>query len=322
MLLFSMVSLLRRKMEYQNFVSKIRDIVAEKMGPDFEVFTRRILKYNSVELESLLIKKGEMQVMPSIYLESFYREEENGTGLESVADSIIGLYYQCMDNMEERVNIDFSAEKARKHIIFRLLNYERNRELLKDSIYIRVNDLAAVYYYCTSEEGETISSVRLTEDNLSHFGIERDELYQLAKENTQRMFPYSVKTIKDVMENILEKKLELDGNDAESEVSEIKNLLNSENKMEMYVLTNSKGINGATCLLYDGLLDGIYREMECDFFILPSSIHEVLLIPVKENGDEEDYLKDMVKTVNRTQVSAQEYLSDSVYRYSRDSFKI
>lgn len=307
-------------MEYQKFISVIRDLVAEKMGPGYEVLTKKILKYNSVELESLLIRKGNDQIMPTIYLESFYKDEEEGKTTEEVADSIIDLYEKCIADMDVNVNIDFSGEAVRKNVVFRLMNYEKNRELLKDSIYIRVNDLAAVYYYCVVGDGETLSSIRLTERSLETFGIEKDELYGLAKENTARLFPSTMNNIKDVMKDIYQRNM-LNGSCKCENEEEIKSLLESEDRMEMYVLSNTKGINGATCLLYDGLLDSIRRELDCDFYILPCSVHEVILLPARDE-DETEYLANMVKSVNRTNVGPQDFLSDSVYRYSKDSFAI
>ena len=307
-------------MEYQKFISVIRDLVAEKMGPGYEVLTKKILKYNSVELESLLIRKGNDQIMPTIYLESFYKDEEEGKTTEEVADSIIDLYEKCIADMDVNVNIDFSGEAVRKNVVFRLMNYEKNRELLKDSIYIRVNDLAAVYYYCVVGDGETLSSIRLTERSLETFGIEKDELYGLAKENTVRLFPSTMNNIKDVMKDIYQRNM-LNGSCKCENEEEIKSLLESEDRMEMYVLSNTKGINGATCLLYDGLLDSIRRELDCDFYILPCSVHEVILLPARDE-DETEYLANMVKSVNRTNVGPQDFLSDSVYRYSKDSFAI
>ena len=307
-------------MEYQKFISVIRDLVAEKMGPGYEVLTKKILKYNSVELESLLIRKGNDQIMPTIYLESFYKDEEEGKTTEEVADSIIDLYEKCIADMDVNVNIDFSGEAVRKNVVFRLMNYEKNRELLKDSIYIRVNDLAAVYYYCVVGDGETLSSIRLTERSLETFGIEKDELYGLAKENTARLFPSTMNNIKDVMKDIYQRNM-LNGSCKCENEEEIKSLLESEDRMEMYVLSNTKGINGATCLLYDGLLDSIRRELDCDFYILPCSVHEVILLPARDE-DETEYLANMVKSVNRTNVGPQDFLSDSVYRYLKDSFAI
>lgn len=307
-------------MEYQDFINNIRTAVASKMGPEYEVFTRKVLKYNSVRLESLMIRKGDDQIMPSIYLESFYNEEEEGRTIDELSDNIIELYKRCIANVDVNVCLDFSREAVRENIVFRLINYEKNKELLEDSIYIKVNDLAAVYFYLASENGDTLSSIRLTRKNLRTFGLEEDELYDLAMRNTERIFRSTMRPIREVMKELYERQLMNKSEDDELS-EEIKSLLESGANIGMFVLTNTKGLNGATCLIYDGLLDRIHDIFEKDFYILPCSVHEVLLIPVK-GEDESERLEEMVKTVNRTNVSEQDFLSDSVYRYSKDSFKI
>jgi hypothetical protein len=89
----------------------------------------------------------------------------------------------------------------------------------------------------------------------------------------------------------------------------------------MYVLTNYKGINGASCLLYPEILDQIGDKLNADFYILPSSIHELILI-IDDGKMNPISLREMVCEVNQTQVAADEVLSDQVYYYSREKQRI
>jgi hypothetical protein len=96
-------------------------------------------------------------------------------------------------------------------------------------------------------------------------------------------------------------------------------ILNAEiktNQQKMYILSNHKGINGATCLLYENVLYEFAQLIQSDFYILPSSIHEIILVPYDKTISKET-LADMVKDVNRTQVARDEVLSDRVYFFSR-----
>lgn len=89
----------------------------------------------------------------------------------------------------------------------------------------------------------------------------------------------------------------------------------------MYVATNSKKLNGACVMLYDGLLRDFARKVGRSFYIIPSSIHEVILIPDTLDMDIR-YMKAMVKEVNGTEVALDEVLSDNVYRYDIDTDRI
>lgn len=86
--------------------------------------------------------------------------------------------------------------------------------------------------------------------------------------------------------------------------------------MPMYVLTNASKVNGSGILARDGVLDKIGELLGKNFYVLPSSIHEVLIVP--DNGDmQAKELESMVKEVNATQVAPADLLSDKVQYYDR-----
>ena len=81
----------------------------------------------------------------------------------------------------------------------------------------------------------------------------------------------------------------------------------------MFVLTNDTKVNGAAAILNDDIRQEIAEKVG-DFYMLPSSIHETLIIP-KDAGMEFKELEQMVQEVNQTQVAPGERLSDHVYEY-------
>ena len=90
----------------------------------------------------------------------------------------------------------------------------------------------------------------------------------------------------------------------------------SKQKYKMYILTNQKGINGASCLLYPDVMNKLSEEFQSDFYVFPSSIHELILVPTHDNKSNNEY-SNMVREINATQVAREEVLSDHVYYYSR-----
>ena len=95
----------------------------------------------------------------------------------------------------------------------------------------------------------------------------------------------------------------------------------SETPPTLYVLTNSDKLFGASVILYPHLLESIAKRMDCDFIILPSSIHEVLLIPDSSENKSLHY-DAIIQEVNLTQLSPEEILSDHAYYYQRNSDSI
>lgn len=80
------------------------------------------------------------------------------------------------------------------------------------------------------------------------------------------------------------------------------------------VLTNDQGVHGAGSLFYPGQMEEIGAQMGSDFFVLPSSVHEVLIFPDDGQTDYRD-LQMMVQQINEAEVAPADRLSDHVYHY-------
>ena len=142
--------------------------------------------------------------------------------------------------------------------------------------------------------------------------VDFDELYQLALFNTMREFPWKMDSlVRVITENIRKQE--------ESVLPEslLKELEEMENGVSMYVLTNDHCVNGATCILYDNVLRNFARVQDCNIFVLPSSIHEVMLVP--ENTETEpEFLAQLVVEANQSAVGLIDLLSDNIYYYDRE----
>lgn len=167
-----------------------------------------------------------------------------------------------------------------------------------------------------------MSSFMVKSGMLEMWGISREEIYEQALKNTERIFKPDMRNIKEIllsgcMETLSEEEqeefrgfLNLDIPEQDQRAEKSKEIL----PYEQYVLTNTAKINGATAILYPNLLQEIGEATQSNFFILPSSIHEVILM--KDNGDmNAEELQRMVMEINRTQVAPEEVLSDEVYSY-------
>ena len=143
------------------------------------------------------------------------------------------------------------------------------------------------------------------------------ELYRIAKNNTQRRYKGRVSNMMEIMGEIISNSTDNLHPDMVDVFFEMDSVY-EDNMMPMFVATNSKKVNGAGVILYDGLLRTFAEKIGGDFYILPSSVHEVIFVPA--NGDmDARYLIQMVKEVNATEVSPDEVLSDNVYMYHADT---
>ena len=149
--------------------------------------------------------------------------------------------------------------------------------------------------------------IQIDNSHMEMWGSNMMELLALSKRNTPRLFPWSCCGIEEVLTEMA------DGGD-EADLEGILKALCEE--VPMKVLSNERRLHGAVCMLYPGVLKEMADRMGGDFFILPSSVHETILLPDTGEGLN-GALRQMIREVNSTKVAPEEVLSDTLYRYDR-----
>ena len=260
-----------------------------------------VVKNNGLHLTGITIRNRESNMAPTIYLDGYFADYKDGRTMENICKEIVQMYEK------NKVQKDFSLEQVtdfknvKDRICFKLVNREKNAELLADTPYVEYQDLAVVFYILVSKDKSGITSITVRNSLMDMWGMDADILYYLAKKNTQRLFRGRVLSMMEVMAEII-------GDSADAF---------EDSAFPMYVATNVFKMNGACILLYDGVLKKFAEKIGGDFYILPSSVHEVIFVPA--NGDmNARYLIQMVKEVNTTEVAPDEVLSDNVYIYHAD----
>ena len=260
-----------------------------------------VVKNNGLHLTGITICNRESNMAPTIYLDGYFADYKDGRTMENICKEIVQVYEK------NKIQKDFSLEQVtdfknvKDRICFKLVNREKNAELLADTPYVEYQDLAIVFYILVSKDKSGINSITVRNSLMDMWGMDADILYHLAKKNTQRLFRGRVLSMMEVMAEII-------GNSADAF---------EDSAFPMYVATNVFKMNGACILLYDGVLKKFAEKIGGDFYILPSSVHEVIFVPA--NGDmDARYLIQMVKEVNATEVAPDEVLSDNVYIYHAD----
>lgn len=303
---------------FQEFSNQIIKAVKDRFPKETNIEIHKVLKNNSLELDSLVILEADRMMSPNFYLQYYYEEYNRGMEIEEIAQQIEELYYEVLST-EQSLELDMSYENCADKIVFRLVSGEKNTELLKNVPYIPFLDMAVIFYILVRSDEDGIGSIRISNQILKGWGKEVKELFLIARENTMRLFPRKMCSMFSVMNNVAE----YGGGRRNSEYFE--EISGSEKCIprEPYVITNSNGINGAAVLLYPDTLKEAGAFLENDYYLLPSSIHEWLAVPA-DISMEADTLHRMVWEVNASCVAKEEILSESVYYYDRnlDTIKI
>ena len=298
-------------MEFTNFTTLVQRELEKRAGENYRVKLNDVMKNNGVVLRGITLMQDDSNISPTIYLNPYYDAYENGdTTLGTVIDEVIDTYERNKINRSIDMKFFLNYETVRSRIIFKLINTEKNRELLRDVPYIPFHDLSIVFQCLVSEERFGNASILIHNVHLQLWKVNARELYECALENTPLLQGYELAD----MNTVLEEMKALGGIDDE----EIEDM---QQEVPMYVLSNKSRINGASCILYKDILKDFAMVVDKDLYVLPSSIHEVILLP-SDGTQESEQLKEMVREINQSQVEKEEVLSDSVYYYRRsdDSF--
>jgi len=279
----------------------------EQAHPDCTVETHEATKNNNLKLTGIAIREKGCNIVPNIYLEDFFKEYKDGKPLDEICQRITEIHQKTAptDNFDTSRIMDFSAVKEK--ICYRLVNAEKNAARLAEIPHRLWQDLAVVYYIPVSlEYVGGIPNIPIKNDLMGLWGVNEDMLYRHACVNTPALFPAEIMSLFGIAKSIL------------LETETPKETLPAEvpgNMPNLYVATNDRKINGAAVLLYDGILEKFASQINGDFYILPSSIHETLFLPVPPDSDEDD-MPGIVREVNTSGcVNPEEILSDNVYLY-------
>ena len=293
-------------MEIKEFAEKVCNAVKIELGKGYRVELKEVRKNNGVVLHGMLILSHKKNVVPTIYLDTFLEEYESGVFFSEIVRRLVSIYRR--DTPKGKIDMEFfrSFHEVKDRICYRLIGRKGNEELLADVPYIEFLDLALCFYYAYQGDALGEGSILIHNSHLELWDTCTAELLKLAQRNTPRLFPWECHSMSTVLKEIL-------GDEfcEESEEAACDDLFQED---PMWVLSNDRRVQGAVCMLYPGVLDEIAARWEKGIYVLPSSIHEVILL-IDTGRGEAEALKKMIAQVNSTQVAPEEVLSDSLYYY-------
>ena len=301
----------------EEFMNEMKNRVQDEFnerGIDVEVSATKITKNNGTAKWALGFTGGGRNIQPTIYMEHYYDKCMNDEmTLAQVTDSVCDIYVSTIPRDDFNVESILDYEQAKDHITVCVRNAEMNSELLKTVPHDIMGDLAVMYRVEVSNGIDGEGSVLINNQIMGQYGIDQDTLREQAWKNTKELHPYSFKSMGDVMREMFSG----NGMDMPDDVFQQVD----SNPGGMYVLSNDIKVNGAAYLCDTETLGKISDMIHDDLVILPSSIHECIVLPAKmcENMQ---MLKEMVETVNATEVAQDEILSPNVYKFDGQTHEI
>lgn len=306
-----MATLVENKEEFANSVVEgIRGAF-----PDAKVMVGNVRKNNGIDLTAISIFQPGECISPNIYLEEFFNDYMLGKITIDEVVSVIVDTYENADVPKFETGL-FDFESIKDKIECSLVNFEENEELLKTVPHIKFLDLAIVFRIRVdylSPSSTTVASVLVTDSHFSEWGISIDTLKEVAVENIKR----TGFEVVPMMDFILEKLLE--DSPFSSDLNDLNDLLGVTEvpDVPMYILSNHNKMRGAGVVLF--ALNEIEEKVGCkQFYVIPSSIHEVIIY----TGEDVDNVKYLIEDANRNVVTKEDFLSDNLYYYDGETLSI
>lgn len=300
-------------MTYEEFKEVVKETFVDYMPESYRnmcIDIRPVVKVNEI-LDGFSFLGEEQFIVPTMYINPMYEEYKKTEDLQRVLQ-------QAAKEMESTIKYALSLEEldfkaAKNNIVLQLVNTEQNKEMLMKIPHREFQDLSIIYRWIVKIDEDGIQSSIISNSLAEDLGLTEEQMYKLALDNTRRILPPTIRSMKDV----LYKFLEGDGMSAE----EIDMMFDQDlPEKSMWVIGNDREVHGAASMLYEEYLHELSIQVGTDLYILPSSIHEVIAVSVRMDDPYE--LAKVVNTINMGQVALSERLSNQVYHYDKDLRKL
>ena len=291
--------------DIDHFSRELAEAIANEMhlhyGIEVETETRLVVKTNE-EKHGITVDFADSFINPTVYADEYFDAYQNGESIESIAAKMSKVAYDAHQHGIEMPEL--SEMEAKKHIRLTLVNTQRNEKLLANCPHFEVGDLSAIPRWYIDDNASFV----VTEEIAARIGsgLTPDEVLKIGQQNIDDM-TYDIRSMSDVLREML---------GAEGMENELMDSMIPEMEgPHMIVMSTMSHIQGAASILSEKALHEVRDMMDgSDYVILPSSIHEVICVPINDSMTPDD-LRSMVREVNMNCVSPSDFLSDNVYRY-------
>lgn len=296
------------KKDYDLFIRDVLEEVSVQLGEGFRAVRGDVAGNNGTVMRQIIIYDSRQQAALLYGMDRYFELCRKQGDIRLIASDIVK---QCRRQGKEPESADIrwfaDWEKAGQRIIFRLSGTERNREMLADMPHRDIPHLGLSMIFCAVADAVSgiSASIWVRNSHLDMWGITEDCLFAQAWKNTPVQMKASVESMDTVLHR--EKYAECAGKTP-----------------SLYILSNEQKLYGAGCMLYEGVLEQAAEAIGSGFYVLPSSVHEVLLYPSDRNCRKEaDALSALVSEINRSDALREEdVLTDGVYYYDRNRHEL
>ena len=257
-----------------------------EFGSDYTI-KAEIIPHSDMPYFGLVINKDGGDPAPIVNLDLLYKVSRQGETAEETLDNAF-RYFKSLKPLDVDVSMLDDYRNVKQKLFIKVTNAVQSREMLEKVPHRNVCDLAITYHVLISNVRGEIRSCMVTNEWMGRFGIGEEQLHEDAVTGSMAQFPPTIRSLASTI-----------GADDPGDDG-------------LYVVSNRAFTFGAAALFYPDMLDTVKKKVGSNYYVLPSSKHEMLVMKKKKGSDPNEYAK-MVREINRTQVAPEDRLSDHVY---------
>lgn len=298
-------------MNDKQFYKEFYSVLEKAMEPSGGRLIEMDIPKNNSSMKGITIKFDNIAMAPTIYPDLYYPDWKDGQSMDDIVSGIKEEIIKTAPELSRFSTNSLNRDSAVNHLYASVVGYESNKEWLKNIPHERLADLAvfAKWKFDTTDS-DSVMMAKVTEQFLAHLQLTKEEALKIAKSNSARSAKF------ESMDTLMRNMMIDDGMDRE-----LADMMFPTQSTPLSVLTSESGIDGAALIACPEVLKAIGKEIGEEFYVLPSSIHEALILPRSFTDNVED-LKQMVSSINKTEVIPEERLSNQIYEFDGHSLKI
>ncbi|MDO4961025.1 MAG: DUF5688 family protein [Eubacteriales bacterium] len=289
-------------MDFKEFTARAEQDIREALesaSPGIGVAINQVEKLQGESYTGLTVTPAEQNVGMNLNLNQLYGQMERGESYDSVISRAVDQAEHFISDVPRFNVAELSSYETAKELLFvDVVGTKVNAEMLSRVPHTELEDISMVYRMQVEQLTDGAATVLITNDLMNRMGVTKEQLHEDALANSQIVRPATMRSMAEVMAEMMGMPPEMV----------------PMGEPMMYVVSTTEASHGAAAAFYPDFMDQAAKELGGNFFILPSSVHEMLFLP--DNGNMKSAeLKDMVTSINADVVSPEDRLTDSVYHY-------
>lgn len=247
----------------------------------------------------------------SVRVDEVYKAYHEGAKLNAIVNYISNDVLHAKNyNIYDKTKTLIDYDTAKSRLFVRLLNCDRNSDILKNVVHKTLGDIALTVCAIVDNR-ENLISTKILKSMVEKWRKTETDIFNEALENTYRATPPRIYKWEGVL---------CDESYAGESFMNDEDVCDLDKSFSGNILSTTRKTNGAVAVFLPGVAEKISELLDSDFYMVFTSIHEVMIHSTGSGVDLKD-LKLVLQDTLREATPSSDYLTEKFYKYNRRTHK-